>query len=227
MATNVGLRRAYTVWATFYDAVVRFLRWSRRRSFALLDAQPGDPMLLVGCGTGSDFEFIPPGVEATGIDLTPAMLRRAAAKIRGHRIRLLEMDAMDLQFPAASFDETVLHLVLAVVPDPVRTLREAERVTRPGGLLVVLDKFWNRPAPPPLPLRIANAILGGYVTAVNRNFHAMLAQTSLEVVREVPLGFGGLYVLYLLRKPGSDPASGGSLPRSDTGSGRDSGVQCA
>ena len=203
MATNAGLRRAYTVWAAFYDVVVRFLRGSRRRSFALLSPQPGDRILLVGCGTGSDFEFLPPDAEATAIDLTPAMLRRAAAKIGGRRIRLLEMDAMALQFPADTFDKTVLHLILAVVPDPGRTLREAERVTRPEGLLVVLDKFWNRPAPPPLFLRIANALLGEYVTAVNRNFPALLAQTSLEMVREIPLGFGGLYLLYLLRKPGT------------------------
>ena len=201
MATNTGLRRAYTVWATFYDVVVRFLRGSRRRSFALLNPQPGDRMLLVGCGTGANFGFLPPDVEATAIDLTPAMLRRAAAKIAGRRICLLEMDAMDLQFPADTFDKTVLHLILAVVPDPGRTLREAERATRPGGLLVALDKFWNRPTQPPLFLRVANALLGGYVTAVSRNLHAMLAQTSLEVVREVPLGFGGLYLLSLLRKP--------------------------
>jgi len=201
MATNTGLRRAYTVWATFYDVVVRFLRGSRRRSFALLNPQPGDRLLLVGCGTGADFEFLPSDAEITAIDLTPAMLYRAAAKIGGRRIRLLEMDAMDLQFPADSFDKTVLHLILAVVPDPGRTLREAERVTRPGGQLVVLDKFWNRPAPPPLFLRIANALLGGYVTAVSRNFPSILAETSLEMVREIPLGFGGLYLLYLLRKP--------------------------
>ncbi len=209
MATNAGLRRAYTLWATFYDVVVRFLRGSRRRSFALLNPQPGDRILLVGCGTGADFEFLPPDADATAIDLTPAMLRRAAAKIGGRRIRLLEMDAMDLQFPAGSFDKIVLHLILAVVPDPGRTLREAERVTRPGGLLVVLDKFWNRPAPPPLFLRVANALLGGYVTAVSRNFHSMLAETSLQMVREVPLGFGGLYFLFLLRKPGTPGARAG------------------
>ncbi|MBI4735426.1 MAG: hypothetical protein HY766_05105 [candidate division NC10 bacterium] len=37
MATNTGLRRAYTLWATFYDSVVWFLRGSRRRSLALLE----------------------------------------------------------------------------------------------------------------------------------------------------------------------------------------------
>ena len=201
MATNEGLRRAYTVWAIFYDAVVRFLRGSRRRSLALLDLQKGDSLLIVGCGTGADFEFLPADVKVTAVDLTPAMLRRAAAKVGDRRIRLLEMNAMDLRLPDNSFDKTVLHLIVAVVPDPVRTLQEAERVTKPNGLLVVLDKFWNRPERPPLPLRVANALLGGYVTAVNRNFHRLLAGTSLQVLREIPLGFGGLYWLYLLRKP--------------------------
>jgi ubiquinone/menaquinone biosynthesis C-methylase UbiE len=140
------------------------------------------------------------------IEHLPAMLRRAEAKIGGRRIRLLEMDAMNLQSPAGTFDKTVLHLILAVVPEPGRTLREAERVTRPGGLLVVLDKFRSRPAPPPLLLRVANALLGGYVTAVSRNFHSMVAEISLELVREIPLGFGGLHFLYLLRKPGTPGA---------------------
>ena len=201
MATNEGLRRAYTVWAIFYDAVVWFLRGSRRRSLALLDLQKGDSLLIVGCGTGADFEFLPADVEVTALDLTPAMLRRAAAKVGDRRIRLLEMNAMDLRLPDNTFDKTVLHLIVAVVPDPVRTLQEAERVTKPNGLLVVLDKFWNRPEPQPLPLRMANALLGGYVTAVNRNFHRLLAGTSLQVLREIPLGFGRLYWLYLLRKP--------------------------
>jgi phosphatidylethanolamine/phosphatidyl-N-methylethanolamine N-methyltransferase len=140
------------------------------------------------------------------VDLTPAMLRWAASKVEGRHIRLLEMDAMDLRLPDNGFDKTVLHLILAVVPDPVRTLREAERVTKPNGLLVVLDKFWNRPAPPPLPLRMANGLLGGYVTAVDRNFHAILKRTSLKLLREIPQAFGGLYLIYLLRKPGTGTA---------------------
>jgi phosphatidylethanolamine/phosphatidyl-N-methylethanolamine N-methyltransferase len=201
MATNRGLRRAYTIWAAIYDPLTRFLRWSRRRSIGLLDVRPSDAVLLVGCGTGADFEFLPENARCTAVDITPAMLRRAAAKIGNRRIRLGEMDAMDLGFANETFEKTVLHLVLAVVPDPVRALREAERVTRPGGRLVILDKFWNHPRRPPLPLRIANAICGGYVTAVDRNFHSILSQTSLRMLREIRLGFGGLYCLYLLEKP--------------------------
>ncbi len=210
VATNEGLRRAYTLWSVFYDSVVWFLRGYRRRSLALLDLQRGDSVLIVGCGTGADFEFLPSNVEVTAIDLTPAMLRRAAAKVGNRRIRLLEMDAMDLRFPDNSFDKTVLHLIVAVVPDPVRTLQEAERVTKPNGLLVVLDKFWNWPVPPPLPIRMANAFLDGYVTAVSRNFRRILAGTSLQVLREIPLGFGGFYWLYLLRKPREARDQGGA-----------------
>jgi hypothetical protein len=83
-------------------------------------------------------------------------------------------------------------------------------VTKPNGLLVVLDKFWNRPTPPPLPFRMANALPGGYVTAVDRNFPAILKRTSLTLLREIPLAFGGLYLIYLLRKPA---AGGGAAGR--------------
>jgi len=216
-ATNRGLRRAYTLWATFYDAATCFLRWSRRRSFGLLGLRPEESVLLVGCGTGADFEFLPPGGRAVAVDLTPAMLRKARGRIGGRRIRLAEMDAMRLGFPDDAFDAAVLHLILAVVPDPVAALLEAERVTRPGGRLVVLDKFWNRPAPPPLPLRALNRLLGGYVTHVSRSFPAILAATSLRLLRECPLAVGDLYMLYLLEKPGRGgrpAAPAGKTPRS-------------
>jgi hypothetical protein len=41
---------------------------------------------------------------------------------------------------------------------------------------------------------------------VDRNFHAILKRTSLTLLRETPLAFGGVYLIYLLRKP----AAGGS-----------------
>jgi ubiquinone/menaquinone biosynthesis C-methylase UbiE len=201
VATNRGLRRAYTLWATFYDAVVAVLRWSRRRSFAVLKAGPEDTILLVGCGTGLDFEFLPAAAMTVAADLTPAMLRKAKRRIGGRRIHLVEMDAMRLALPDDAFDKTALHLILAVVPDPAATLREAERVTRPGGTVVVLDKFWNRDSPPPLPLRALNALMGGYVSHVSRSFPAILAATSLRQVREIPLAVADLYLLYLLEKP--------------------------
>jgi ubiquinone/menaquinone biosynthesis C-methylase UbiE len=200
MASNQGLRRAYTLWAPAYDLIVAPLRWSRRRAVRLLDAKPGERLLLVGCGTGADFPFLPPGVIVTAVDLTPAMLRRAARKVGNRRVALAEMDAMALAFPDARFDKVGLHLILAVVPDAVRAIREAERVAKPGALITVLDKFWNRPRRPPLAVRALNAVLSRYATAITRSFHDLVANTRLQVVREEPLGLGGLYYLYVLRK---------------------------
>ena len=201
MATNAGLRRAYTLWAAVYDPLTRFLRWSRRHAVALLDIAASDRVLLVGCGTGADFEFLRPDAEYVAVDITPAMLRKAEQKVGCLRVQIAQMDAMALDLPSESFDKAILHLIVAVVPDPVRALREVERVLKPGGRATVLDKFWNRPRRPPWPLRVANAMFGGYVTAIDRNFDAIVAQTSLTVVRKLPLSFGGLYFLYLLQKP--------------------------
>ena len=88
MASNRGLRRAYTIWATIYDPLTRFLRGSRRRSIGLLDLRPRDTVLIAGCGTGADFEFLPRDTQCVAVDLTPAMLRRAEAKIEDRHIRL-------------------------------------------------------------------------------------------------------------------------------------------
>ena len=71
------LRRAYTLWAPFYDAMVDTpFRESRKRSLAGLGDVHGQRILLDGIGTGLDLPFLPRGASYVGLDLTPAMLRR-------------------------------------------------------------------------------------------------------------------------------------------------------
>jgi phosphatidylethanolamine/phosphatidyl-N-methylethanolamine N-methyltransferase len=139
MPPNAWQRFRYTLWAPHYDRVTKFPR-ERRRSIELLALQPGERLVVIGCGTGADLPFLPTGIEVLAVDLTPAMLRQARAHARpGIEFRV--MDGMALDLPDGSFDAAILHMVLEVIPDPVRCLHEAARVLRAGGRVAVFDKF--------------------------------------------------------------------------------------
>ena len=78
-------RLRYTVWAPAYDRIVGAagLNTARRLSIDRLRLGAGDRVLIVGAGTGLDFDFLPPHVDVTAIDVTPAMLKRLEARAAG------------------------------------------------------------------------------------------------------------------------------------------------
>jgi len=188
MPPNVWQRCRYTIWAPFYDRVTKFHR-ERRRSVELLALQPGERVLIIGCGTGADIPFLPADVRVLATDLTPAMLRQAQAHARpGVEFRV--MDGLALDLPDGSFDAAILHMVLEVIPDPVRCLREAARVLRPGGRLAVFDKFLpdgHRPGPL---ARLGLVLLDLVFTSTNRRMGEILERASapLEIVRDERAG---------------------------------------
>ncbi|HEX2205750.1 MAG TPA: methyltransferase domain-containing protein [Longimicrobium sp.] len=195
-------RARYTLLAPVYDLVAGFGR-QRRRALALLDARAGERVLVDGCGTGADLAYLAPGVEVTAVDLTPAMVertRRRAAAL-GRTVDARVMNAQALELPDAAFDAVVLHLILAVVPDPVAALREAERVLKPGGRAVVFDK-WVPDDRAPSPLRRAlNLAASAVATDITRQLGPLVARTSLRVEHRESAGLGGFFSIAFLRKP--------------------------
>ena len=88
-----------------------------------------------------------------GIDLAPAMLERARAKLAAAgleaRVGLRQGDAGALPWPGASFDLVISLEALEFFPRPPRALAEMARVLKPGGALVV-SKYpdrWARALP--------------------------------------------------------------------------------
>ncbi len=108
-------------------------------------------VLELGCGTGLILERLDAlARSAHGVDLSPGMIRRAHE--RGLDVSLASVTA--LPFADESFDVVCSFKVLAHVPDLGLALREAARVTRPGGHVVV--ELYN-----PLSLRyLAKKIAG-------------------------------------------------------------------
>ena len=88
-----------------------------------------------------------------GLDLTPAMLARAQAKIAvaglGRRVALHQGDAGSLPWPDDSFDLVVSLEALEFFPRPRRALAEMSRVLKPGGALIVskYPDLWARTLP--------------------------------------------------------------------------------
>ena len=117
-------------------------------------------MLDIGTGPG-DIPLIAVDriADATvvAIDLAPRMLalaeRRRAASPHGARVELRLADAKALDFEDASFDAVFSNTILHHLADPRPLLREARRVLRPGGVLLVRDLYR-----PPNPTRVAELV---------------------------------------------------------------------
>jgi SAM-dependent methyltransferase len=193
-------RLRYSAYAPFYDLVVGrlgLLRRGRKRAFALAALQPGERLLLIAAGTGLDLPFVPAGVAITAVDIAPAMLRRLDARARalGRNVETFAMDAVRLRFADGSFDAVALHLALAVVPDPVATIREAARVLRPAGRVSIFDKFLPDDATPSIARRGANVLAGLAATELNRRIGPLLAAAGLEERAREQVGWRGFFVV--------------------------------
>ncbi|WP_420129870.1 class I SAM-dependent methyltransferase [Longimicrobium sp.] len=196
-------RVRYTLLAPLYDRVAGF-RPQRRRSMELLAARPGERILVDGCGTGADLAFLPADARVVATDLTPAMVERTRlrAQALGRSVDARVMDAQALDFPDASFDAVVLHLILAVVPDPVAAVREAARVLKPGGRAVVFDKWVPDARQPSLGRRAANLVASVVATEITRKLGPLVEAGGLRLEHQEPAGKGGFFSIALLRKPG-------------------------
>jgi ubiquinone/menaquinone biosynthesis C-methylase UbiE len=199
--TNWWNRLRYTLYAPGYDLVGGWFGPLRRRSIDALSLQDGERLLIVGAGTGLDLMWCPPGVHVLATDLTAAMLARARRHARP-RLHLAVMDGHQLALADESVDVVVLHLILAVIPDPVACLREVDRVLRRGGRVAVLDKFLQEGRTPSLFRRGVNAVVRVVATDINRRLSDLLreSRTGLRIASDEPAMLGGLFRIVRLEK---------------------------
>jgi len=199
----VALKHSYTLLAPLYDALVSApLDSWRQKSLANLGETAGKRILINGIGSGLDIPYLPRDASLTGSDITPAMLSRAQTRATEHNcdIELVCADSQQLPFESQSFDIIIMHLILAVVPDSVRALQEADRVLKSGGQIYIYDKFL-RPGERALTRRLLNIILRHIATRTDVVFESVLAHCpNLEVIADQPALAHGWFRLIQLRK---------------------------
>jgi phosphatidylethanolamine/phosphatidyl-N-methylethanolamine N-methyltransferase len=141
-ATRIA-RKRYDRNAAVYDFMELAVESSRFKGWRRLlwSKVEGESILEVGVGTGKNFPYYPAGAEITAIDFSPKMLERARERAarQGVKVDLREMDVQALEFEDSTFDTVAATTVFCSVPDPVRGLREIERVCRPGGKVVLIE----------------------------------------------------------------------------------------
>ncbi|MCX7569355.1 methyltransferase domain-containing protein [Tumebacillus sp. DT12] len=195
-------RAKYKYLSLLYDLLMgnRMFLIARKRGINLLQIQPDERLLLVGVGTGADLPLLPADAHVTGVDLSPEMLAKAAAKANGPRVQLMEMNAEKLEFPDQHFDTVVLSLILSVVETPSQAMKEALRVVKEGGSILVFDKFLHDSVSPSLGRRLLNRITSFIGTDINRRFEEIVAGLPVQVVHEESSLFKGSYRIIVLQK---------------------------
>jgi phosphatidylethanolamine/phosphatidyl-N-methylethanolamine N-methyltransferase len=208
-------RLRYTLWAPAYDLIANAAGFdvARRLSIERLRLAPGNRVLIVGAGTGLDLPHLPSHIDVTAVDVTPAMLKRLEHRAASARRSVVTriMDARQLAFPDSSFDAVLMHLILAVMPEPERGLREAARVLKPGGRIAVFDKFLRDEEEPSLKRRAFNALAKPLFSDLNRRLGPLVAGTPLAIEHDEPVAFGGTYrVVTLIKHDSGSRSTGGA-----------------
>lgn len=160
-----------------YHALIDDLELSLLDPYVNAEAE----VLEVGCGTGLLLDRVAPRAKrAVGVDISAGMLQKAVE--RG--LEVAQADAAALPFADASFDLVYSFKVLAHVEQIDAALKEAARVTRPGGHLVL--EFYN-----PWSIRYAAKRLGGpgKISAKTRESEVYTRWDSpMDLARKLPNG---------------------------------------
>ncbi len=122
--------------------------------FSLEPVNRGESVLDIGCGVGVDTLVAAaktgPGGRAVGIDLVPEMLQRARENLRKTSIdnaSFQRASAEELPFADQSFDVVISNGVFNLVPDKLKALKEAWRVLKPNGRLMMADQILTTQPP--------------------------------------------------------------------------------
>lgn len=115
--------------------------------FSLGPIHEGETVLDIGCGGGVDTfiaaMMVGPTGRAHGIDTVPEMLKRAEENLRQtplHNVTFQDASAEALPFPDENFDVIISNGVFNLIPDKGKASRDAFRVLKPKGRLMIADQ---------------------------------------------------------------------------------------
>jgi arsenite methyltransferase len=159
---------------------------------ALADLKVGETVLDLGSGAGIDCFLAAAKVGVSGhvigVDMTPEMLDRARENARKSRTENVEFRLGEIEnLPAAddSVDAIISNCVINLSTDKPRVFREAFRVLRPGGRIMVSDLVLKRPLPPPIRQSVEVYVACVAGALVKDDYLGIIRQAGFESVEVV------------------------------------------
>ncbi len=147
--TDDKARKYYNWRASNYDIGAGFEEEFHKEAVQLADAQSGQRVLVVACGTGRGMIELAQAVGPTGrvdaLDLSEKMIEESRAKTEAFklndRVHFKQGNAKELPYPDESFDIVYNGYMFDLIPfdgfEPI--LKEMHRVLKPDGKLVLLN----------------------------------------------------------------------------------------
>ncbi len=122
--------------------------------FALARIEQGESVLDVGCGAGVDTIIAAvmtgPHGKATGIDFVPEMIERAKQNLEETKldnVAFAQGSGENLPFPNESFDCVISNGAFNLIPDKAKAMREAFRVLKHNGKIMIADQVLEKSPP--------------------------------------------------------------------------------
>lgn len=189
----------YRARAASYDLELLAFEPVRRESIALLDVQPGDTVLDVGCGTGLSFAplraRLGPAGRIVGIDPSPEMLALARQRVAANgwnRIELLEATAREAPLQGRA-DAALFHFTHDVLRDP-DALDHVLAHLKPGAHVVASGLQWAPPWMLPTNLFVLGAALYSVTCMEGLAQPWTMLGKRLRQLEVRSRGMGGIYI---------------------------------
>ena len=151
MISSVVPRIYERLWRPLFAPVLMAGRRDEQAmALQMLELQPGDSVLDVGCGPGNFTRAFARACFdglAVGLDASRTMLDQAVREHNPPNLRYVRGDAAALPFPDATFDAVCCFAALYFIAEPMRAIDEMVRVLAPGGRIALLSSVSRGPLP--------------------------------------------------------------------------------
>ena len=135
----------------YLQVVEQLVQQTKQRSYTYMQIQPGQRLLDVGCGPGTDTiplaQLVGPTGHVVGVDCDPAMIAEANQRAEQSDVSTLvkhkQADVASLPFESGEFDASRCERLFQHLHNPAQALAEMARVVKSGGWIVVLDTDWG------------------------------------------------------------------------------------